>query len=301
MSRNRSEGRYGYVRSLWWLDSGVKTLEPEESRLLLCLSTGRLSNQAGIFLRSIDCILQDFQTGRQPITREDVLGHLEALSRKPKAADAFIDFDENVIWIRHRLRDDPAKLSGDSLKGIKYELSKLPKSSRVVRRFRRHYADLLAEAPIEAPTPGPQVGLRGPTGERRSETETGERRSEIGEREKSGDRRRTVAENRSAGASQVDHKTFSLSLDSDGPPGRTPGHLSLEGRRLPPHVLAETLKALSRIASALAVRAGNGAPAEHFDAEALFLFDQASFRVRGKSPSYYATMVLEQLANGGQP
>jgi hypothetical protein len=287
MSRNRAgrsrryNGRYSYLYSLWWSDRRVKTLEPEELRLLLCLSTGRLSNQSGIFLLSVDSILQDFQTGRQPITREDVQRHLGALRNKPRAADAFVDFDETVIWIRHRLQDDPAKLSRDSLKGIMYELSRLPRSSRVVRRFYRYYEDLLGQAPLQAPTPGPPVGP--PAGTRDRD------RDRNRERNRDREPRLTPAENHAAGASQPNPEEFSLSSSgSEGTAGRT----SSEGRI--------DDGAIAMVAKAIAIRNGNGAKPEAYVGDAVKLLKEERKYCSGNW-SAVASVLLKRLATDSRP
>ena len=143
--RRRYEGRYTYVSSEFWRDPDVQTLTREARHLLLCLMTGSLGNQAGIFAFNLEAIVRDFESRGEPLTRADVETLLGELEKRPSPSHSFIVRDHDALWIRNQLRDDPAKRSENTRKGIRWDLSRVPRTSRVVKQYRKYYAYILDE------------------------------------------------------------------------------------------------------------------------------------------------------------
>jgi hypothetical protein len=157
--RRRYEGRWSYLHSEFWRDPRVKALTVAARDLLVCLMSGSLSNRAGLFPFHVDAIRRDYE-GVEGCS----LAQLEALLAELES-HRFIVRDGDALWIVSQLEDDPgipsrenpltpSRLSEKTLKGIKYDLSRVPLSSPVVVRFRKHYAYLLGQGATQGPRQG---------------------------------------------------------------------------------------------------------------------------------------------------
>ena len=156
--RRRFDGRYTYLYSAFWRDLDVKTLSDDARHLLLCLMTGSLSTQAGIFPLYLDAVLADFASAGERLTREALEMLLQELQTRPTPARSFVVRDADVLYIRDQFRNDPATRSENTRKGVLRELARLPKRSRVVRQFRRDHAEFLGQGGTQG---APQGGRKG--------------------------------------------------------------------------------------------------------------------------------------------
>jgi hypothetical protein len=154
--RNDAEDRYTPVFSRFWSDPDTKTLTLDERHLLLTLCTGRQSTQAGIMPFNLDAIIRDFSAAGYRPTRDELMGLLEGLAKKPNASRPFVMFDEDTLWICSQLADERQKPNENHIRGIRSRLSQLPRDSKVVRAFFREYADLLGEGPAASPAASPE-------------------------------------------------------------------------------------------------------------------------------------------------
>jgi hypothetical protein len=172
----RYQGRYAYVSSEFWCDPDVRTLTRDARHLLLCLMTGSLANQAGIFAFNPEAIARDFSTRGDELIRADLEALLGELEKRPSPSRSFIVRDHDALWIRNQLHNDPSKRSENALKGIRWDLSRVPRTSRVVKQYRRYYAYILEEGAHQGAAQGARQEARlvpeNPSGERRTLPET---------------------------------------------------------------------------------------------------------------------------------
>lgn len=192
-------GRYRHVRIVMWAQSDWRSLSPEARLVYVALSTGSLSNMAGIFLLpDVAPIVMD--TGLPRARVEAALGELES---RPSAKRSFIVRDEMVIWVRDQLGSDPAREGDPDLrninhrKGVETLLGNLPRQSSVVRKFRSYY-HLAPQAPPQAPRQAPGEGA---PQSRIPDTGAGNRKQETGTGEGEHERERQPPPARSDGAS----------------------------------------------------------------------------------------------------
>lgn len=161
--RRRYEGRYSYVYSEFWRDPNVNTLSRDARHLLLCLMTGSLANQAGLFAINVEAILTDFSTTRDPISRAELEKLLGELEKRPDPRFPFIVRDADCVYIPMTWRVNPSKRSPKSISGAQWEVFRLPRRSKVVRRFLKDNPDVRAYTPYQDPSQGPVQGpVQGP-------------------------------------------------------------------------------------------------------------------------------------------
>ncbi len=141
--RRRFDGRYTYVYSQIWREPDVKTLSRDARHLLFCLMTGSLSTQAGIVPLSPEAIMADFAAADKALTRDELETLLRELETRPTPARSFVLRDADLLYFRDQFRTDPGKRSDNTRKGVLWCLSRLPKRSKVVKRFRKDHAEFL--------------------------------------------------------------------------------------------------------------------------------------------------------------
>ena len=133
-------GRWRLVPVSRWSAPDYQGLTPHAKLVLLALTTGSLSNLAGIGFYYPEALARDTGLGLAAV--EEAMGELE---KRPTPARSFVVRDLGVIWVRDQLRLDPARESDPEIKNQKHRtaietiLAALPRDSVVVKKFRDSY------------------------------------------------------------------------------------------------------------------------------------------------------------------
>jgi hypothetical protein len=123
-----------------WNEGDFQALTPPAKLALLALSTGTLSNMAGIGFYYPEALARE--TGLTGEAIEAALGELE---KRPSPARSFVVRDLGVVWVRDLLRADPAREGDPEIKNPKHRtaietiLASLPRDSMAVKKFRDSY------------------------------------------------------------------------------------------------------------------------------------------------------------------
>jgi hypothetical protein len=134
---------------------------PNDRLVALALMTGETSSFAGIGFVYPEALVR--QTALASAEVEAALANLEKL---PSPSNPFIIRDSSVIWIRNQLKSDPTvkkaggKPNAAQQLGIQRHVGSLPQDNRAVRKFLRHYREMLnkAVADTDRGTKGKTVG-----------------------------------------------------------------------------------------------------------------------------------------------
>jgi hypothetical protein len=123
-----------------WVEDDFQRLSPPAKLVLLALSTGSLSNLAGLAFYYPEAL--ERETGLTGDAIEAAMGELE---KRPTPARSFVVCDLGVVWIRDLLRSDPAREGDPEIKNQKHRtaiqsiLASLPRDSAAVKKFRDAY------------------------------------------------------------------------------------------------------------------------------------------------------------------
>jgi hypothetical protein len=177
-------GRYRAWRVATWAAPDFQALTPQAKLVLLALSTGSLSNLAGLAFYYPAAL--ERETGLTADVIEAALGELE---KRPSPARSFVVRDLGVVWIRDLLRADPAREGDPEIKNPQHRtaieniLASLPRDSMAVKKFRDSYhfrSHTPSHRPPRRATQGARQGawLSPDTGEQRTESGTGTRARE---------------------------------------------------------------------------------------------------------------------------
>jgi hypothetical protein len=129
-------GRYRFL----WTGIPFQRLSPPAKLVLLALSTGSLSNLAGLAFYYPEAL--ERETGLTGDVIEAAMGELE---KRPSPARSFVVRDLGVVWIRDLLRSDPAREGDPEIENQKHRtaietiLAALPRDSAAVKKFRDAY------------------------------------------------------------------------------------------------------------------------------------------------------------------
>lgn len=177
-------GRYRSWRVATWADPDFQALTPSAKLVLLALSTGSLSNLAGVTFYYPEAL--ERETGLTGEVIEAAMGELE---KRPSPARSFVVRDLGVVWLRDQLRSDPAREGDPEIRNPQHRtaieniLASLPRDSVAVKKFRDSYhfrSHTPSPRPPRRATQGARqgVGLSPDTGEQRTESGTGTRARE---------------------------------------------------------------------------------------------------------------------------
>jgi len=171
-------GRFRSLRVSRWAEPDFQALTPAAKLVLLALSTGSLSNLAGIAFYYAEAL--ERETGLTGEAIEAALGELE---KRPSPGRSFVVRDLGVVWVRDLLRADPAREGDPDIKNPKHRtaiesiLASLPRDSVAVKKFRdsysfRLYTPLRRNTNRAAPGVGNTLGLSPDTGEQKTDSRT---------------------------------------------------------------------------------------------------------------------------------